>query len=338
VIFIHSSFRVASTWLWSRFRAVEGGHAYYEVFNEQLATISRSRARSVAPDSWHSRHPPTEPYFLEYLPLIRLLRGVRGFDRAMGFGRFIPRGGPGGDIGTDERAYLARLIDHAEALDRYPVLTSTRSLGRVAGLKRAFPGLHIVLYRNLFDQWCSYVEQHAHGNSHFLSTVKWTIERNRHDPFLRALAEQYPLDDPDPTDIVLFTACAALHAYAYAHAVNEADLVIDVHLLADDAGHRMRAERFIRTASGLAVNLCGARNSPPSRQPVPAGAEERIADLRVMLAHALEGIAGTAGHDFAMSALDRLSADLVHARTKLLVTAANARVRQDVAGCETVAS
>lgn len=328
MIFIHSSFRVASTWLWSRFRAVEGMQAYYEVYNGHLATISRRRVRRVAPDSWDSRHPPTEPYFLEYLPLIRLLRGVRGFDRAMSFRHFIPREGPGGDIGTNELAYLLRLIRHAEVLGRYPVLTSTRSLARVPGLKRALPGLHIVLYRNLLEQWCSYAEQHEHGNPYFLSTVKWTIAGSRHDAFVRMLSKRYPLTNPDPADPALFTAFAALHAYAYVQAVNAADFVIDVHRLADSPDHRMQAETMVRTASGFAVDLSGARNPPPRHRPVPAAAAAYIAGLRPLLAHAIGNAAGTAGHDFALAALDRLSADLVGARATSSATATRPRVRQ----------
>jgi hypothetical protein len=36
MIFLHSGFRTASTWVWSRFRANTGTLSYYEVFNERL--------------------------------------------------------------------------------------------------------------------------------------------------------------------------------------------------------------------------------------------------------------------------------------------------------------
>ena len=93
-------------------------------------------------------------YMLEYLPLIQDAGGVRLYDAAMAFERFVPADGPSGAISDAENAYIASLVEHAKSLSRTPVLTATRSLGRLAGMKAAFPGLHILLYRNLFHQWC----------------------------------------------------------------------------------------------------------------------------------------------------------------------------------------
>lgn len=309
-VFVHSSFRVASTWLWSRFRMLDEALAYYEIFNEQSQSMSVARARRVGPDDWNSGHPAARPYFLEFVPLIRFGRGVADFHRFMAFRRFVPRTGPGGDISPTERAYVARLINHAASRGRHPVLTSTRSLGRVAGLRRAFPGLHLVVYRDLLDQWTSYVEQRRRGNRYFLCSILWTIEGSRHDPLFRQLARRGGLGRADADNTALFSAFVALHAYAYAHAVNAADLVVDVKRLAEDPAHRDDVVATIADRSGLAIDLSDIRDPASGPTHPPPDAEAALAELRPLLEAALRDLEGTPGHDFAMTSLDRLAAGL----------------------------
>src|SRR5215472_7987945 len=148
-IFIHSSWRASHTWFWLKFREQPSTVCFYEAFNECLASLTRSEALSLAPSSWNSRHPATEPYYREFVPLIRKSGGVRLFTPEISYRWFLPTDGPNGDLRPGEVKYLALLIRHAKRLGRIPVFGFVRSLGRVAAIKKRFPGLHIFQYRNL---------------------------------------------------------------------------------------------------------------------------------------------------------------------------------------------
>ncbi|GEO99454.1 hypothetical protein GCM10007887_15970 [Methylobacterium haplocladii] len=215
---------------------------YYEIFHETLASTSQQQIASAKASSWDSKHPPGAPYFLEYLPLIREQGGIAGFDPSLSYERFIPPSGPSGPVSEAESAYVRTLVEHAEQRGRIPILTDTRTLGRVAGLKAAAPGLHAILYRNLFRQWCSYTEQSTCGNPYFLDTITKIAELSRHDPVIRDLLRVFPVERPSATDMNTFYLFIFLHVHLYAHATAAADLVIDVDRLSGDAPYRAEIE------------------------------------------------------------------------------------------------
>ena len=110
---------------------------------------------------------------------------------------FIPQAGLSGDLSIEEIEYVDSLIVQARRLGKQPILTDTRTLGRLWALRRHFGGVHIFLYRNLLHQWASYTEQAYEGNPYFLETIKGVIDGNQHDPFIRDLRELHPLGPPD---------------------------------------------------------------------------------------------------------------------------------------------
>jgi len=272
MIFLHSSFRVSSTWLWSRFRRSDKVVAYCEVFNEGLATIVRSQLNDITPTSWYSKHPIGAGYFLEFLPFIRDDGGVNEFDAAMSFARFIPPDGIGGTLGASEQKYVMGLIAHAERLGKLPVLSASRSLGRLRSIKAAFPGFHILVYRNLFQQWCSYTEQCFSGNPYFFSTIRNVIEENKHDHFCRYLHDLFPLHTPEVDSVEYFCCFVLLHLYLYAQIADATDLIIDVNRLANDEDYRHLIGQRITDASGVEIDLSDAINTiafsfvPPERR------------------------------------------------------------------------
>jgi hypothetical protein len=230
-IFIHSSWRASHTWFWMKFREHPSTLCFYEPFHECLATLTRSEAASLGPNSWHSRHPAGEPYYREFLPLIRKAGGVRLFIPEIPYRWFLPVGGPTGDLHSEERKYLALLIRHAERLRRTPVFGFTRSLGRLAAIKRQFPGIHIFQYRNLWTQWVSLVDQRQKGNKYFLH-----------------LLEVIPEHD-------LFSLYMAFHIYLYMLAYNCADIVVDVTKLAKDKNYRHQVCSQLVSATDLPITL-----------------------------------------------------------------------------------
>ena len=118
-VFIHSSWRTASTWLWARLRRAPTVIAYCEFFHERLraCTIEYLTGNDFA--AWNSKHPESAPYFLEFAPLIESDGAVRGYDPSMAIDRFLPAGGPHGALSLSERAYVGGLIENAARLGRF---------------------------------------------------------------------------------------------------------------------------------------------------------------------------------------------------------------------------
>lgn len=260
-VFVHSSFRTSSTWLWQKLRARPDTVSYYEVFNEGLGTLRAEDGGGRHDAEWDSRHPVSAPYFLEFLPLVRPGGGVAGFAADMAFEGFVPAGGPGGPLPEATAAYLRGLVEHAARGRSTAVLTSTRSLGRAGAIRRAVDAHSVLLHRNIFHQWASYSGQALCGNPYFLHTADWTLRAGRHDPFLAGLDGVFSRRRLEPDDEALFTAFALLHLYLYAHAVDAADVVVDTSALADDAGQRADAQAALSRLVGGPVDLSDARNS-----------------------------------------------------------------------------
>jgi hypothetical protein len=173
---------------------------------------------------------------------------------------FIPKAGPRGQLSQAEIDYVARLIDHAERLKKVPVLTDTRTLARVTGLKTAFGGLHIVLYRNIFRQWASITEQAWNQNDGFMQMTRAQLLVNRHDLVISKLVDVFSLDDfsvRNPNSFYLF---AGLQLYLYSRAVDSADVIIDVTRLAREPEYRVGVEKRLG-AQGIDVDFSGAKST-----------------------------------------------------------------------------
>lgn len=269
-VFVHSSYRVSSTWFFARLRAVAGVRAYYEIFHERLTDMTIETVSAFGPKSWRSGHPQTEPYFKEFAGLLGERGGVRGFSPDLPYGGFIPKGGAFGDINATERSYVELLIQDARANDRTPVLTCKRSLLRAAGLKRAFGGRHILLVRDLFPQWASYVRNTSGPSYYFLTVTLLYLLKGRDDPFLGQLFDSHVIKHKvgDRFEMMRFPeqsgflqAFIAIHVYAYMAAHRSADVVINVSDLAfgrRDAGE-MQAE--VLNATGLDIDLTDCRET-----------------------------------------------------------------------------
>ncbi|MDO6413668.1 hypothetical protein Q4F19_04665 [Sphingomonas sp. BIUV-7] len=266
-IFVHSSFRTGSTWLWSLFRTNTKFCAYYEIFNEYLATLSLDTLNH-SHDKWNSHHPPTAPYFIEFAPLIAADGGVCHYESGMALARFFPAKDEIGDpvLSDAERCYTASLINAAHVAGRVPVLSCTRSLARIGALKRAHGGLHIALVRPLLAQWFSYSDQFAAGNDYFLRSVLTTVFSTSADPVantLQRFARSAELADTDglrPNDDVLI-CFLVLHIYLEHLARLDADLVVSLDGLAEGAEERAALETAVTAHSGLPFSVAGAKST-----------------------------------------------------------------------------
>jgi hypothetical protein len=275
-VFLHSSFRTSSTWLWGKFRADPMRMCFYEVFQERLADLTLSACLTVGPDSWQSGHPPGPPYLLEFIPLLRPDGGVNGYNESMAFETMIPEGGLNGELTPEERSYLGSMIDLARVLRKQPVLSCTRSLGRAAALKRTFGGVHVLLWRNLHHQWLSYAHQQEIGNPYFMHSLCWSLTARRLtddqgcDPILRLLmlymvshcgnktADWIPPEDSDHA----YIAFTALHLHLTMAAFKAADVLVDVNrLTSGDQTHRRDVETRVAALTGHPLHLNDAQET-----------------------------------------------------------------------------
>ena len=240
-VFIYSGYRSSSTWLWDKFRQDSNACAYYEPFNPILGSLRPEDLLSSRPDTWRSHHPNGASYMTEYAPLLGTGSGLALFPKGSQDGeRYIGKAGIDGPLDPDIRSYVSNLVESARALGRVPVLSCTRMLGRAAGLSAAFGGCHILLVRNLFQQWCSYSGQLRFGNDYFFRTLYDSLENHKRDEFvsfLRGIFSNDKIDDfhvwmkQDNTDLVFCYFCA-FQIYFMMGCRRHADIVIDVNKLA----------------------------------------------------------------------------------------------------------
>lgn len=248
----------------------------------------------------------------------------------MGLAGFIPEAGLCGALRESERAYIANLIRYAEHEHKTPVLSDTGSLGRFRAIKAAFPGKHVLIYRNLFQQWCSYTEQLLLNNPYFFSTVRSTIEQNQHDPFFKYLHELFPLGAPSPDSVEYFCCFVLLHLYLYAQIADAADLIIDVNLLASNADYRHDIERQIADTSGIEIDLTDVSNAIAFSLVPPAKSREALDHLKIIGNLVLANAPTLQGRAFASKVLD----DFIQEYERYYFYAGRLLAKDDLLGSE----
>lgn len=268
-VFLHGGWRCGSTYVWSRFRALQETLSYYEPFNEQLASCTAETILKNTEQTWDSRHPAlAAPYFSEYLPLVGS-SGVCFYDDRFATARYF--------VGTQqqlfEQDYLGLLLDVARTKGRHAVLGFSRSLGRVGAIKRSFEGCHVVLIRDPLQQWLSSRSyRETSQTSYFelgplmiLALAKpespaGAIARWLHLPSLagdtfrhqfRSLRRHFRTLD----DELSYRAFIAVYVLSYMHALLHADLVIDMDLLSRSPSYRQSITAAFQERVGLSPDL-----------------------------------------------------------------------------------
>lgn len=270
-IFVYSGFRAGSTWFWSKLRKFDTLRCYYEPFNEQLAFLTPESVDEASPEAWRSHHPAGAPYMREYEPLLSDRPGVRNFpagDRLTV--RYIDKAGMEGPLDEDLHSYIKTLVGAAHEEGRVPVLACTRLLGRSAGIRQAFQGFHVLLVRNLFQQWNSYAGQARFENFYFLSTLFDSLALADRDEFIRylsnllwdkpfnTLADWIERDNFDRA----FCYFVGFHLYFLLHARRGADLTIDINALTREKSTVLPAvEAALFEHVGIKLDLSDAREN-----------------------------------------------------------------------------
>ncbi|SMG57702.1 hypothetical protein [Paraburkholderia susongensis] len=184
-VFLHTGWRSAGTWVWSRLRELDRASGFYEPFSNVLAELSLADVAASRP-TLTSGHPPlAAPYFDEYRPFLREgTRGVAGYDRRFSTDRFARD--PDAQFPALQ-AYLRNLCERSVEQGRVPVFKFCRSGGRLPWLRQAFAqAMHVGVLRNPASQFASgWLLRQQWSNPFFVAAPFRVLGLNQQDPLVR---------------------------------------------------------------------------------------------------------------------------------------------------------
>ncbi|HVE11011.1 MAG TPA: hypothetical protein VNE00_27410 [Paraburkholderia sp.] len=278
-IFLHTGWRSAGTWVWSRFRALAQVRAFYEPLSTVIGDLKLADVPTLRP-TWNSGHPPLKaPYYDEYQPFMREgARGVPGYRKRFSTDRF-------GVAPDDEfpalHAYLRDLTERTLDAKHMPVFKFCRSSGRLPWLKQAFPAaLHVAVVRNPASQFASgWLLHQEWRNAFFVAAPFRVLGLNRHEPLVSAALQAFdvrlPPDAPTSDDAYAavceqyarsvagenaYRAFLALWVLCAARMPNAADMVLDIDRLGHERAYAARAAAEFHARTGLAPRFDDARD------------------------------------------------------------------------------
>jgi hypothetical protein len=198
-VFLHCGWRTRGTWVWDRFRRIDGVAGYYEPLHEMLASIRSGTLASINGESWPSGHRSLDqPYFDEFRPLLkRNTLGVEGYHTRFAAEDFFAAS----DTALPEMDhYLRQLIRIAQEREEQPVLKLCRSIGRIGWMQRHFPeAVHIAVLRNPYSQFASALRQFVlHGNAYFITMPMLLLGMHRELAPVNACIRHLGVELPSP--------------------------------------------------------------------------------------------------------------------------------------------
>jgi hypothetical protein len=188
-VFLHTGWRSAGTWVWSRLRELDAATGFYEPLSNVLADLSLADVAASRP-TLTSGHPPlAAPYFDEYRPFLQeSARGVAGYHRRFSIDRFASV--PDAEFPALQ-AYLRKLCERTVEQGRVPVFKFCRSSGRLPWLKHAFPlAMQVGVLRNPASQFASgWLLSRQWSNPFFVAAPFRVLGLNQSEPLVRQVVE-----------------------------------------------------------------------------------------------------------------------------------------------------
>lgn len=278
-IFLHTGWRSAGTWVWSRFRVLQTVTAFYEPLHPILGNLRAADIPALEP-TWTSGHPTlTAPYFTEYRPFIQdNLHGVTGYRKSFSTDRF----GPVPDTGFPAlQAYLKNLCDQTTNQGKTPVFKFCRSLGRLTWFKGAFPEvMHAVVLRNPASQFASgWLLHQQWSNPFFVAAPFRVLGLNQAEPIVRQVIDICGVRlSPAPVTAIdeyaaaceqyvrtvegdnAYRAFLALWILCALRSADDADLLIDLDRLGQSPEYASELRAQVRAQAGITPGFNGARD------------------------------------------------------------------------------
>ena len=277
-IFLHTGWRSAGTWVWSRFRVLKSVTAFYEPLHPILSNLRGIDIPSLEP-TWTSGHPAlTAPYFTEYGSFIReSAYGVIGYRKSFSTDRFGRMPDPGFPA---LQGYLENLCDQTTAQGKTPVFKFCRSLGRLPWFKNAFPEvMHAVVLRNPASQFASGWLLHQQWNNPFFVAAPFRVlGLNQAEPVVMQAIELCGVRlPPTPASSIdeyaetceqyvrtvegdnAYRAFLALWILCALRSVADANLLIDMDRLGQSPEYASALHAQVRSRVDIAPSFSGAR-------------------------------------------------------------------------------
>jgi hypothetical protein len=285
-IFVHSSARSGSTYLFNVFRqnktlmcfneAIIDGKKDYEKFK----TSSRQGASSYRREgdsSWDINHDFLDkPDYQEFIDAWDAIMHL--CPKFPEFQNYLPNNG---QLGDELQRYLAALIEHAQSQSKRPVLCETNSRGRAGALRARFGGFHIAHYRDPFSQFGSWLRALIEGGSWgFLAKPAKELGVNRNHPLYSIVPERRrPPELPwrsetrarrwesDARYIALVARgkpeniqnafCWHLYSWVLTNlaAISYSDLALDIDRAYDQAAYRESLQDKIFHSTGISIEF-----------------------------------------------------------------------------------
>ncbi|NUY01394.1 hypothetical protein [Paraburkholderia youngii] len=278
-VFLHTGWRSAGTWVWSRLRELQGAAGFYEPLSNVLADLKLADVPASRP-TLTSGHPPlAAPYFDEYRPFLREdARGVAGYDRRFSIDRFTRE--PDATF-PSLQAYLRALSAHTIEQGRVPVFKFCRTGGRLPWLKRAFAGaLHVGVLRNPASQFASgWLLRQQWSNAFFVAAPFRVLGLNQIDPLVSeaigVCGVRLPPLPPMPDDAYAvaceqfartvdsdnaYRAFIALWILCALRMGEGVDLLIDMERLGESRDYATSLSAAFDAQCGLAPDFTSARD------------------------------------------------------------------------------
>lgn len=278
-IFLHTGWRSAGTWVWSRLRALDHVTAFYEPFSALLGDLKLADINVIQP-AMTSGHPALKkPYYDEYRPFLQPdARGVTGYRKRFSIDRFAP---VPNDEFPPQHAYLRQLCGHALDAHKVPVLKFCRTSGRLPWLAAAFPdAMHVGVMRNPVSQFMSGWQLHQQwSNPFFVAAPFRVLGIDQREPDVRRAIDACGVRlPPEPMTTVdeyaaaceryartvegghAYRAFVALWALAATRMTGGIDLTVDMDRIGQSADYAATLRAAFRDQAGVAPDFSGARN------------------------------------------------------------------------------
>ncbi|MFM0717008.1 hypothetical protein PQQ73_11780 [Paraburkholderia strydomiana] len=278
-VFLHTGWRSAGTWVWSRLRELDAATGFYEPLSNVLAELSLADVAASRP-TLTSGHPPlAAPYFDEYRPFLQdSARGVAGYRKRFSIDRFASV--PDAEFPALQ-AYLRNLCERTVEQNSVPVFKFCRSSGRLPWLKQAFPqAMHVGVLRNPASQFASgWLLSQQWSNPFFVAAPFRVLGLNQSDPLVRqaidvcgaslppvgsmpddayaAACEQYARTAEGNNAYRAFVALWILCALRMAEGV---DLLVDIDRLGQSRDYATGLRAAFEAQSGLSPDFGSARD------------------------------------------------------------------------------
>jgi hypothetical protein len=267
-IFIHASWRAASTYVWAKFRDRPDTYCYFEPLNEHLSTATHDFIDRFLPWSF-AHHPPlAAPYLEEFRPLIRPGGGIPGFPSRLTYGHYCA--GRGTRL-ADLESYLNDLARLARQRGRRPVYGFVRTDLRVAWFRGHMPGKNIFVRREPRRQFLSMLRQAAKRNPYFLQRGLVILQHNMQAPafapLLAAVDVRRLLASSELQDVFagrmaheatlrqLYIVFYGMRLLSAPLGEAQSDLVIDIDRLSLEPRYREEIENDVQELVGMAISF-----------------------------------------------------------------------------------